>query len=144
VRIRWSADRVGGRIKSPKTASSVRTVYLPGSFFDEIAAALPADPDAFLFPANTYRGMRSRLPCWNARSVKRRLDRALERTGLPHFTPHAFRHYVATHLLSSGVSPTQVARFLGHADDSLVRRLYGNHIVDAEQRRIGEIASGLT
>jgi hypothetical protein len=37
----------------------------------------------------------------------------------------------------------QVARFLGHADDSLVRKLYGRHIVDASQREIGAAASDI-
>ncbi len=75
--------------------------------------------------------------------MKRRLDKALARLGLPHYTPHAFRHFVATYLLAGGCSPIQVGRFLGHADDSLVRQRYANHIVEDAQREIGEAASRL-
>jgi integrase len=143
VRIEWSADKVSGRIKRPKSPWSVRTLALPCSFFTSIEGALPPEPETFLFPSNGRRGQTSPLPCWNARSVKRRLDAALKRTGLPHFTPHALRHYVATRLLDQGLPPLQLARFLGHADDSLVRKLYGNHIVDETQRLIGEAAARL-
>lgn len=143
VAIEWSADKVSGKVKRPKSPWSVRTLSLAPSFIDAIAPALPTEQEAFLFPSNTWRGRKSPLPCWNARSVKRRLDAALARTGIDHFTPHAFRHYVATHLLDQGWPPLQVARFLGHADDSLVRKLYANHIVDETQRLIGEAAARL-
>ncbi len=143
VRIEWAADRVSGRIKRPKTRWSVRTLPIAASVLDDIAEALPSDPDAFLFASNTYKGARSPLPCWNSRTVKRKLDAALHRVGADHFTPHAFRHYVATHLLDAGWAPLQVARFLGHANDILVRTLYANHIVDDTQRLIGEAAGEL-
>ncbi len=143
VRIEWSADRVAGRLKRPKTPSSVRTLHLAIEFFDQIAEVLPGDPEVFLFPSNTRPGARSPLPCWNSWSVKRRLDDALKRTGLRHITPHSFRHYVATELLDLRLSPLQVGRFLGHANDTLVRSLYGNHILDEAQKLIGHAASRL-
>ncbi|MGH2760147.1 MAG: site-specific integrase [Actinomycetota bacterium] len=68
---------------------------------------------------------------------------ALVRTGPRHITPHAFRHFAATHLLDQGWAPLQVARFLGHANDALVRSLYANHIVDTTQKEIGRAASRL-
>lgn len=143
VRIEWSADRVSGRLKRPKTPSGIRTLWLPPKFFEQVGPFLPPDPQAFLYPSNTQPGAVSPLPCWNSRGVKRRLDAALARTGIRHITPHAFRHFVATQLLDQGWPPLQVARFLGHANDSLVRTLYGNHIVDETQRLIGEAAAGL-
>jgi integrase len=143
VRIEWSADKVSGRVKRPKSPWSVRTLALPDDFFRAIECALPTEPNAFLFPSNQRRGQTSPLPCWSARSVTRRLDAALLRTGLPRFTPHALRHYVATHLLDQRWPPLQVARVLGHADDTLVRKLYANHIVDDTQRLIGEAAARL-
>jgi integrase len=143
VRIEWAADRIAGRIKRPKTPSGVRTLHLAPEFFAEISSMLPGDPEAFLFPSNTHPGGNSPLPCWNSRSVTRRLSVALARTGLRPLTPHSFRHFVATQMLDQGHSPIQVARFLGHANDSLVRALYGNHIIEDSQKAIGHAASRL-
>ena len=144
VRIEWNADRVGGRVKRPKTPWSVRSLPIDPTFFDEIAPWLPDEPGAYLFPSNTQPGARSPLPCWNSRGVHRRFTKALARCWLPHYTPHALRHYGATRLLAAGMDPLQLARFLGHADDTLVRKRYANHIIDEHQRRIGAAAAQLT
>ena len=141
VRVEWSADRVGGKLKRPKSPWSVRTLPLPAEFFDAVAAHLPGEPDAFLFPSNTHKGAISPLPCWNSGSVRRRLNAATARPGIDHYTPHSFRHFVATHLFAQGWPPLQVAQILGHANDQLVRTLYANHIVDETQRMIGEAAA---
>ena len=141
LRVEWTADKVSKRIKRPKSPWSVRTLHLAPELFERIAPHMPNDPDAFLFPSDATRG--SELPCRNSRSIERKLDRQLRRLGLPHYTPHGFRHYVATHMLDQGWSPLQVAKFLGHRDDTMVRKLYGNHIVDDTQRSIGDAASKL-
>jgi integrase len=145
IRIEWSADKVSKRLKRPKTPWSVRTVRLAPKFFDRIAPHLPKDPDAFLLPSAEACGRRggSVLECMNSRSIERKLDRQLGRLGLPHYTPHGFRHYVATHMLDAGKQALQVGKFLGHRDDQMVRKLYGAHIVDDTQRSIGEAASRL-
>jgi len=142
VRIEWNADKVSKKLKRPKSPWSVRTLHLGRGFFAKVAEHLPSDPEAFLFPSDALRG--SELPCRNSRSIERKLDRQQQRLGLPHYTPHGFRHFVATHMLDQGHSPLQVGKFLGHRDDMMVRKLYGNHIVDETQRTIGEAASRFT
>lgn len=42
--------------------------------------------------------------------------------------------------LDEGWSPTQVAKYLGHRDDMLVRILYGNHLLDDTQQAMAESA----
>lgn len=39
----------------------------------------------------------------------------------------AFRHTFATALLEGGKEDTQVARFLGHADTTVTRRVYAHY-----------------
>jgi integrase len=48
---------------------------------------------------------------------------------------HSLRHFVATQALYEGNDPRNVAALLGHADASMVMRVYA-HAIDAGQKRI--------
>jgi integrase len=68
--------------------------------------------------------------CFTARGdtvlkVHRRLSKEL---GLPVTTLHDWRHSYAVWCLKDGVSPTAIARQLGHKDTSLLEKVYGRFI----------------
>jgi len=55
--------------------------------------------------------------------------------GIPHVHLHSLRHFAATELLAGGVSPSDTAHLLGHADGGqLALRTYA-HATDERQRR---------
>jgi len=53
------------------------------------------------------------------------LAKAMEK-GAKLVTPHAMRHSFASNLLMAGVSDVLVARWMGHADTSMVHQHYGH------------------
>jgi integrase len=46
--------------------------------------------------------------------------------GMPQFHLHSLRHFVATELLAAGLSATDTAEMLGHADPSITLRVYAH------------------
>jgi len=51
-------------------------------------------------------------------------ERISNTTGIPHFTPHSFRHFFATRLIRKGVPLTIVSEILGHADTLITQKIY--------------------
>ena len=66
-----------------------------------------------------------------------------ERHGLPHVNPHAFRHSVASILLSSGTDILTVSKHLGHADPSTTGDIYGHLIEEAKVKASDCIANAV-
>lgn len=139
-----SANKLTLKVTTVKRASSVRTLYVGRQLFEDIRWVLDGiGPDEYLFPATGTRSGVRKISCWTANSVYGRLRPATDRLGLPPYTPHSFRHFCATHLLDDGWPAMQVARWLGHRNDTMVRLLYGAHIVEETRTQLGEAAARL-
>ena len=63
-------------------------------------------------------------------TLSRKLQRTLERAGLPHIRFHDLRHTCATLLLSKGVHPEFAQELLVHATISITLGRY-SHVVPA-------------
>jgi integrase len=63
---------------------------------------------------------------YDAQAVWNRIIRAVEASGGKRITPHGMRHSFASNLLMAGVSDVLVARWLGHADTSMLHQRYGH------------------
>lgn len=66
-------------------------------------------------------------------NVERAIDRAREREGLAHFTPHDLRRTAASHMTGLGVTRLVVKKILNHVDRD-VTAIYDRHGYDAEKR----------
>jgi integrase len=71
------------------------------------------------------------LPAGN---VRRGLEKACERAGLPKMSYHCFRHLFATRCIEAGVDLPTVARWMGHKDGgALLAKMYF-HLLDEHSR----------
>ena len=69
-----------------------------------------------------------------ATPVDREIKRVCKRTGIKHFTCHAFRDTFATRAIEQGIEPKTLQELLGHADYSLTMNLYG-HVIDSTKEK---------
>lgn len=136
VRIRQSA--VNGVVQGLKSRSSA--AVLPASA--ELAAILREyrdvsyhRPGALLFRSRTGKPL-------HASWYRRRLARHCKALGLPHRSPHAFRHFAASQLLAAGLSPAAVRDQLRHSNLAMTNAYV--HREHADLRRGAEILGKLT
>lgn len=60
-------------------------------------------------------------------SVRTALNKAVKRAGLPKVTPHMLRHSAAVWMAEAGISMSEIAAFLGHADSRITERVYAKY-----------------
>jgi integrase len=117
-----------------KTASSYRTIGLPGPAVDvlraqrravaemKLAAKMWATPDRDLvFP--TVNG----LP-WDPSNVRHELTRICAGIDVKRITPHELRHSAASILSDQGVPLELIADLPGHKDTTMVSRVYRHRV----------------
>ncbi len=113
----------------PKTRSSYRTIPLPQTVLDELAAHLARHPnEGLLFPgADGGPIVRTRFndSVWRP---------ALKKAGVSGVTFHDLRHFYASALIRAGLSVRVVADRLGHADASMTLNVYAHLWPDEEDR----------
>lgn len=65
------------------------------------------------------------------------LNKFSETNDLPHIHPHAFRHTVASILISNGIDPVTTANELGHANANTTQAIYAHQIARARAEASG-------
>ena len=134
ISVRQSYDYVlTHKAKATKTESSVRQVkvdkvtcsYLAEIVDDRRILCKTSDKnvDGFIFiNRNTFKPI-----SWTM--VNKVLTRHCERAEVPRITTHAFRHTHISYLLNNDVYEQYVSERVGHADTTMIRRVYG-HVLD--------------
>ena len=134
ISVRQSYDYVlTHKAKATKTESSVRQVKVDKvtcSYLAEIVddrrnlcRSSEKNVDGFIFiNRNTFKPI-----SWTM--VNKVLTRHCERAGVPRITTHAFRHTHISYLLNNDVYEQYVSERVGHADTTMIRRVYG-HVLD--------------
>jgi integrase len=112
-----------GKVYSPKTPSSQRTLILPQRALDSLLR-LSSTADGYLFATSSGK------PVAAHNFHKCSWRPMLAKAGLPQsLTFHKLRHGAASLLLNQNVPIPVVSRYLGHANPGVTMRVYA-HMID--------------
>ena len=124
------ATTVKGRIHicTPKTKSSIRTIILPPNIVAILAEYKKTINSRWIFPSPIKEDA-PRHPS----SVRKVLERTLERAECKHVRFHDLRHTFATTALANGMDVKTLSAIIGHISSETTLNIY-THITDNMQR----------
>src|SRR5919112_601966 len=130
VRRTLSLTRDGHVMEQPKNSKG-RSIDLTQSAADALRSHLQRQLKEIEALGDEYQDQRLIFPGEKGQPMRpwtltRKLQRILERAGLPHLRFHDLRHTCATLLLSKGVHPKFVQELLGHATISITLDTYSH------------------
>jgi integrase len=132
--VRRSLSR--GILKTTKTGNHRWVNLLPPARAALDAQLEGGTADGWVFP-NPFT--RSRWA--NDSKITRRWKRALEQAGVRYRRPYQTRHTYASMMLSAGENPLYVAQQMGHADWSMLVRVYGRWMPSAASTSAGSLVA---
>lgn len=102
-------------------AEQLRTKILHGNIWQDTGFVFTKDDGTVMHPDS--------ITDW--------LNKFSEANDLPHIHPHAFRHTVASILISNGIDPVTTANELGHANANTTQAIYAHQIARARAEASG-------
>jgi integrase len=126
---------LGGVVKQPKTARSVRAIALPRMVADELEAHWKTSPfraaDDYVFASSTGTPL-------DARNMLREVfEPAMRAAGLPRIRFHDLRHSYASVLIAQGAHPKVISDQLGHASVQITMDRY-SHLFDGSYSDVND------
>lgn len=136
--LRIEQNVYAGQIQTPKTESSYRTVALSAQLcyvLNELR--VKSDPAMFVFRTKQSNP-------WTQGTAYYRINKLLERIGLPKYGEHAFRRGNITFLINILEMPERiVGQRVGHLSDGMTLGVYVQPQEGLDRKWIGKIAEAL-
>ncbi len=128
-----------GRAVPVKTRASRRKVFVSQIVMDALRALRPQQfqPDDFVFAGENGK------PLQQSNVLKRVLNPACERAGLPHVGWHVFRYTYSTWAEPTGESIKALQSQLGHTDSRLTLGVYTQPMPEAQKKIANKTAEVL-
>ncbi|MDQ0202837.1 site-specific integrase [Pectinatus haikarae] len=132
-------------IKSTKNVASNRNISMPDVLVECLIAYEAQQKEIAVALSNKWEGTDIAnwqdnyvFTTWNGHlahpdSINSWLNKFVRRHGLPHISPHSFRHMTATYLINAGVDLTTVAGKLGHSNSTTTQVIY-SHLLKQSER----------
>jgi integrase len=108
------------KVRKPTKTSSVTTLPMSTNLRKLLESLPRGEPDDLIF---THNGKPISRQLYHRAWTKVLVD-----VGIPHQKPYSSRHTFCSQALDMGLTPSQVAEFLGHSNSSMVERNYGSAI----------------
>lgn len=129
VKISRAFTQAANKAESPKTISGNRTIKLLGPALD---ALTNQKKHTFLLNGIVFNNPRTDQPWEGDAPIRKTLwIPALKKAGVRYRKPYHTRHTYASMMLSSGESPMWVATQMGHANWTMIGKVYGKWMPDA-------------
>jgi integrase len=148
LRVRRTGTRIKGEYTEgpPKSAKSRRTIALAPALVTLLRSHATAQKEQRLRLGPGWQDEDRVFPGEDggpigATTIRKALDRALERAGLPHLRIHDLRHTAATTLLAAGGTIRDVQEMLGHASYAFTADTYA-HVLEDQRRASAERMQG--
>lgn len=131
VRISRAHTQAAHEAETTKTRAGVRDVKLLPLALDALKMQ---KQHSMLHPSErVFLNPRTDEPWTGDQPIRRTLwTHALKRAGVRYRRPYQTRHTYASMMLSAGESPLWVAQQMGHSDWTMIARVYGRWIPDAD------------
>ncbi|WP_199748599.1 site-specific integrase [Candidimonas sp. SYP-B2681] len=118
-----------GKIEDTKTASGKREVKILAPAMRALKAQ---KPHTFLAGDPVFRNPNTGERWTGDQQIREAWVRALKLAGVRYRYPYQTRHTYASMLLSAGEHPMWVAKQMGHADWTMISRIYGRWMPSAD------------
>lgn len=129
-RVRRAETQASKEPESTKTKSGRRTVRLLGPALDALTRQ---KAHTFLADGRVFHNPRTNEPWLGDGPIRKTLwTAALKKAGVRYRYPYQTRHTFASMMLSAGESPLWVAKQMGHADWTMIARVYGKWMPTAD------------
>ena len=144
--------KVGVRITPPKSANSIRDIYISDLLCEKLKAFQAIQLEDIKARGDLYQDDGYIITQYNgspvhASTIRKWIKKACTFCGVPYVTVHGLRHTYASLLIASGVDVRTTAAQLGHSSPSLTLNTYANPQNEAKRRAgdlIANIAKGDT
>ncbi len=142
--------KVGIRITTPKSATSIREIFVPDILIDKLKSYKAIQDEEITIKDIMYKDEGFIITQFDGSpvhpsTIRNWIKNAFKYCEVPYVTVHGLRHTYASLLIANGIDVRTTAAQLGHSSPVLTMNTYANPQNDAKRRAgelIGNIAKG--
>lgn len=128
--IKKAYNKQENQVKTPKTATSYRTIYLDTATYTKLLSFKEEEMKIPTFSEKWF--IFGRKSCYSRTNITKIKDKAIKKAGVKRITFHSFRHTHASWLIENQVPLAEVSKRLGHANPEITLETY-THVINKKE-----------